>query len=651
MQLHWAAKRGDNSAIERQLQRGVNQEALDEALRLAAEAPKAGLSTLQLLIDQGANVDAISNSREDTPLMLAANAGCPAKVRFLLAAGADPRFLTRSGRSTITYLPTVNEDGHNLALEILLQAGADPNVVSHSRECPLYFAVTYGNREAIRLLLEYGADREFVSANPVLWAIALGSVEDVAAALSSELGYCDHDAWSLCMMIGDVAKAELLLANGATMDERGQYDRTSLMQAAECDQPDMVRWLLARGADVNVASDLQNTALSLAASAGSVDCVRILMAAGAPLNQRRYPVISRAKGQDVVKALMAAGADINEGENCGYWILKVATEEGDEEFVLQLLELGADPNTECAGATALHSAVNGDHLEIVSLLLEHGADPNAEDCDMCTPLVNARSVECIDLLLAAGADIHAQNCCGQEVIQQHRDPEIIERLRAAGGMLESPDSSTGSLMMPAAQEGNLELIDHLLQQNVDANAPTSLELTPLMAAAERGHIKVVRRLIEVGVDVHAREYRGRTALYYAAVPETGLAFQIYQDLEKLRPQIMDDMLAHIPEAMREAVRESMANVQPPIPAMGYRPSDDVTAIDLLIQAGADIEAQDAEGATPLLVACRYGRPARVARLLQLGANLQAMDDQGRTARDMAAEHFDAKHGAEILKLL
>lgn len=432
MQIEWAARRGDISAIERQLQRGVTRDALDGALMAAATGAKADLATLQLLIDRGANVNVVGGSLERTPLMLAASAGNPAKVRFLLAAGADPRFVNRSNYSTITALPTANDDGHNEILEILLQAGADPNITSRFRECPLYNAVTHGNCQAIRLLLEYGANREFISVNPVLWALALGSVQDVAAELASETGYCDRDAWFLAVMIGDVAKADLLLANGANLDDRGKYDRTSLMHAVMQDHTEMARWLLAQGADVHSDCMFQQTALSLAASSGSVDCVRILLDAGAPIDRRRYPVLPFANNVEVVQLLVGAGADMNEVSSGGHWVLNGAAEEGDATFSRQLLELGADPNTSHLGRTALHAAVAEDHLEIVSLLLQHGADVNAADLDGYTPLSNVKSLECLELLLAAGADTYVRNLFGREIVQYHRDPQLIERLLIAG---------------------------------------------------------------------------------------------------------------------------------------------------------------------------------------------------------------------------
>jgi ankyrin repeat protein len=134
MQIHLAAKRGDNRAIERFLRRGVHADATDNEgktpLMYAAEGRRSSLATLELLIDCGANTNAVSKSLHDTPLTLAARSGKPERVRLLLNAGADPHVVSDSGYTAITNIPAYNDAGHMAVLELLLEAGADPNVIS-----------------------------------------------------------------------------------------------------------------------------------------------------------------------------------------------------------------------------------------------------------------------------------------------------------------------------------------------------------------------------------------------------------------------------------------------------------------------------------------------------------------------------------------
>lgn len=235
-------------------------------------------------------------------------------------------------------------------------------------------------------------------------------------------------------MMGDVPKAEVLLANGAILETRGQVGWSGLMHAACRGHAEMTHWLISQGADLQAFNVLKETALTLAAQFGNTDCVRILLEAGAPMRHgRSHPAIARAGNTEVVRLLVDAGADIDaRGDNNFAWPLKVAAESDDIQFARQLLDMGADVNRDSIGETALHTAAKRDHLEIVSLLLQRGANPDASDCDMYTPLMYAESLECINLLLAAGADIHAFDCAGAEVVRHYEDPEFIDRLLALG---------------------------------------------------------------------------------------------------------------------------------------------------------------------------------------------------------------------------
>lgn len=59
------------------------------------------------------------------------------------------------------------------------------------------------------------------------------------------------------------------------------------------------------------------------------------------------------------------------------------------------------------------------------------------------------------------------------------------------------------------------------------------------------------------------------------------------------------------------------------------------AVERLLAAGADPDAQDARGATALMEATRAGHYATVQRLLKHGARKDLVDAEGRTALDLA----------------
>lgn len=51
----------------------------------------------------------------------------------------------------------------SLAVRVLLEGGAEPNILGDMSYTPLHEAVYYSNKDAIALLLRYGADRNLKS--------------------------------------------------------------------------------------------------------------------------------------------------------------------------------------------------------------------------------------------------------------------------------------------------------------------------------------------------------------------------------------------------------------------------------------------------------------------------------------------------------
>ena len=60
-----------------------------------------------------------------------------------------------------------------------------------------------------------------------------------------------------------------------------------------------------------------------------------------------------------------------------------------------------------------------------------------------------------------------------------------------------------------------------------------------------------------------------------------------------------------------------------------------TVIPLLLEAGAQIDAQNIDGNTPLILTSSWGKEAAVRELLKGNPNLDLKDSDGRTALDSA----------------
>lgn len=182
-----AEERGDVWAHERE----QAKEALAElGMRIVASdmlraAERGDASRLELFLKAGMPVDA-RDSRDWTPLMVAAFNGNESAAKLLIENGADPTARDRAGytplhwaalkgygevvslvahrmdcnvqsNSGLTPLLQAAAAGHIPVMEMLLRAGADPNLASSEGWTPLHKAVANGHEAAVALLMKSGA--------------------------------------------------------------------------------------------------------------------------------------------------------------------------------------------------------------------------------------------------------------------------------------------------------------------------------------------------------------------------------------------------------------------------------------------------------------------------------------------------------------
>ena len=168
----------------------------------------------------------------------------------------------------------------------------------------------------------------------------------------------------------------------------------------------------------------------------------------------------------------------------------------------------------------------------------------------------------------------------------------------------------------------------------DANGWTGLQW-----AARRGDIETVRSLLAAGTDPNILNNAGSSALYYAA--------------KRGDINIVDYLLTH------GAKINPRNNYQcTPLNYMFTEPSvrpPDLTCLERLITAGAEIDAQDYQGATPVMYAAQYGLTAVMKLLLEKNANTNKQTFSGETALMIAVQvnadnplHVLLTHGADLM---
>lgn len=258
---------------------------------------------------------------ERAVLVNALHDGDPAKVLALLDAGVDLHSRSAEGYDALidaVHGRDVLRDPRLIELlQLLIERGVALNGVTTYGESGLRALSRIGRFDAVRLLLDAGADASHLKWSPLLRAVALGSLADVerevaAGALLEEKDWWERTPWLLAIKTGDVAKARYLRERGANVDARGRCGQPPLIYAIENHHTAMLQWLLAIGQDVEQSDDFDQSPLMIAADCDYSEGIDLLLQAGANLHRERsmeQTALSDATTSVVAKRLLDAGAD------------------------------------------------------------------------------------------------------------------------------------------------------------------------------------------------------------------------------------------------------------------------------------------------------------------------------------------------------
>lgn len=243
---------------------------------------------------------------------------------------------------------------------------------------------------------------------------------------------------------------------------------------------------------------------------------------------------------------------------------------------------------------SLQRAVEAGDLAAVRESLDSGADPDFSDYGVPPPLVAA---------VAAGR------------------VEIARLLLERGAAPDRPGALEGDLspLATALANGDVAMQQLLLDAGADPAGPGTGGAPLLFDAVRLGDAAAVRRLVAAGADVDVRDADG--AAWDGAV---GAALRSARELAAK----MDT------QPPRTADPEALTGITP---LMLAARRDEPAVLEALLGSGADPDARDGAGATPLSHAARspWCGPEGIRMLLAAGANPRARDASGRSPIDYA----------------
>lgn len=230
--------------------------------------------------------------------------------------------------------------------------------------------------------------------------------------------------------------------------------------------------------------------------------------------------------------------------------------------------------------TLLGEAVRkGDNATVLALL-RLGMDKDGQG-SRYTPLMEAAGyghLPVLRTLVDAGADVHS---------------------RSHGGF---------TALYLAADDGHTAIVTALLRAKADKDAKTNTNETPLMRAAKGGHQPVVEALMAAGADLNVRE----TDAPYSTALDRAVAGGHNRVVKALTDQGVDVNAQGGHDFGGSALHLARGG----------------EVVDLLVNAGANVNQETPEGVTPLFTAAARCNVEGVLTLLQHGAqvNLKEKED-------------------------
>ena len=193
-------------------------------------------------------------------------------------------------------------------------------------------------------------------------------------------------------------------------------------------------------------------------------------------------------------------------------------------------------------------------------------------------------------------------------------------------------------LFQAVAKGDIGAVQVLLANGADLDAKNERGDTPAMVAVDNRNVAMLKLLLEKGADISARNNYEETALTEAS---RSMNPELLRIILSGNPDVKEKNAALLEAAQSAPVAVRMADA-PAMPggqrAQAAVPAEPpwVTSVRLLLDNGADIEARDEEGDTPLMRAASHGQTEVFKLLLERGAKTRIRDKQGMTPLIAAA---------------
>ncbi|XP_077302723.1 uncharacterized protein LOC143923090 [Arctopsyche grandis] len=501
---------------------------------------------------------------------------------------------------------------------------------------PIHFAFHSGDIEMLGLLLDNGADIQLRN-------------RDGKTSL--------HFAFS------NVEILKMLLEQGFNPNEPDKNGDTPFINAAGWSNTEVLQLMLDYNANPHLLNKKGDSSLIAAVKLGNIETIKILLECCVDINNvnmdgKTALYYSFSHGTDeVFDLLLKNGAYPTIGNKYNEFILVNIILNGKVDILKFILKNGPKPSNTSYHSSLLYYAVISRNIEIVQLLLDENFSTNIADKYGETPIFHALKFgiyEPVELLLTKGADPNVSNNNGDTILHYaaaSNKVKLFESILKKSANPHARNRNNDTVLHHAAKGGNIEILQRILDEGFDLDVTNAQGDTPLLCAAFSGHSDVIMVLLGKGADPKVINYNGDTLLHHAAfklcdsslqsIIEIGFELTIVNNsgASLLHSAVIGGNISAVKFLMEKGIKPNVTDIH------HRTPFHYVCLIDLILQMneielkmakllilhGADINATEKFGCTPLHYSTEANNYKLTEMLIENGAEINALDKLGRTA--------------------
>lgn len=414
----------------------------------------------------------------------------------------------------------------------------------------------------------------------------------------------------------------LVEQEGNSVTKKTHHSRSYLHWAAASGNLEIVQYLIEKGSDVHYADSYGIPVAAYAASTGNNNTAIFdaLFKAGVDPKQRYQDGatllmlgVAADKDLKLTDYFVSKGLSLTDKDNNGATVADYAARLGDKALIEKLIQRGVKPTGNAFFFATIGSRQGANGVDTYKYLAETlKLDPKVINKDGATVL---------------------------HLVVRRPEMEVINYLIGKGVNTSKADNDGNTPLIIAASGRNAELVALLLKTN-NINTVNLKGQSALTKAVETGSAEIAALLVKNGADMKLADTDGNNLAYYwfnsyrevrpggpagPGMPGGASPGKDFEDklvllkaggVDVAAPQKNGNTLFHLAVA-----KESLE------------------LIKKAVALGADINAQDEEGATPLHKAALIAKDNTLLKtLVELGAKKDVKTELDETAYDLAREN-------------